>query len=180
MMDIRRVVFAGFLPLSIFWGCRSVDQPELKTVNEVDLKSYMGLWYEIASYPNSFQKGCSCTTAEYNLLSSGKVEVLNRCIKKGKWTDAKGHAKAVDQSGNAKLKVSFFWPFYGDYYIIMLDQNYQWAVVGSPSREYLWILSRSPAMEPDQYQSIVQKLPDFGYTEELLVKTIQKCEDIKS
>ena len=115
------------------------DAP-LQTVPSVDLARYAGTWYEIASYPQRFQKGCTGTTATYTLRADGGVEVLNRCARdslNGRVTVARGRARVVDRSTNARLKVSFFWPFWGDYWIIDLGKDYEYAVVGPPSRTYL-------------------------------------------
>ena len=122
----------------------------LTGVDSVDLQRYLGKWYEIASYPAWFQKDCTGSTADYSLLPDGKIEVINRCRKDsldGPLKESKGKAEVVDTATNAKLKVWFFWPFKGNYWIIDLDPDYQWAVVGEPSRKYLWILSRTPTME---------------------------------
>jgi apolipoprotein D and lipocalin family protein len=138
----------------------------LKTVPQVDLNRYLGLWYEIASYPAWFQKGCSGSTAEYRLMPDGRIRVVNRCFKNsldGPLKESKGKAEVVDTTTNAKLKVWFFWPFKGDYWIIDLDKDYRWAVVGMPSRKYLWILSRTPTMDDAIYQGILERLVEQGY-----------------
>ncbi|MDD5245602.1 MAG: lipocalin family protein [Syntrophorhabdaceae bacterium] len=152
-------------------------QPRLEVVKSVDLKRYVGTWYEIASYPASFQKGCTATKAIYALLDDGRVDVLNEC-KRGapdaEPSRAKGKAKVVDITTNAKLKVTFFWPFYGDYWIIDLGKNYEYAVVGHPSRKYLWILSREPRMDETLYNTILERLRnEKGYDITKLVKTPQ-------
>jgi apolipoprotein D and lipocalin family protein len=123
-----------------------------------------------------FQKGCTATTADYSLREDGLIEVINSCRKKtldGKLKQAKGKAKVVDPATNAKLKVSFFGPFWGDYWIIDLDPDYQWAVVGGPKRKYLWILSRTPQMDPALYDEIVSRLPAKGYDPNGLNTTTQ-------
>lgn len=137
------------LSILSFIGCKTY--PPLETVPEVDLERYAGKWYEIASIPTSFQKGCHCTTAEY-ILKDSYVRVINTCRKgsvNGKIDRAKGKAFVVDGSNNVQLKVQFFWPFRGDYYIIALAKDYSYALVGSPSRDYLWILSRTPTLPQD-------------------------------
>jgi apolipoprotein D and lipocalin family protein len=148
----------------------------LETVAFVDLDRYLGTWYEIASYPAWFQRGCTAVTAEYGLRDDGRISVLNSCRKgslDGKLKRAKGRAKVADTSTNAKLKVSFFGPFWGDYWIIDLDSDYQWAVVGEPKRRYLWILSRTPVMDDALYESIVAKLAAQGYDPSRLRPTPQ-------
>ena len=138
----------------------------LQTVPNVDLKKYAGKWYEIASFPQWFQKGCHCSTAEYTLTEKGYVIVENRCNRDsihGKPTYIKGKAFIVPNSGNAKLKVQFFWPFRGKYWIIDLASDYSYAVVGHPNKKYLWILSRTPIMKDTVYQAIVSRLKDNGF-----------------
>jgi apolipoprotein D and lipocalin family protein len=140
--------------------------PTLQTVPYVDLKKYAGKWYEIASFPQRFQKGCNCTTAEYTLTDKGFVIVENRCNKgsiNGKQSYIKGKAFVVENSGNAKLKVQFFWPFKGKYWIIDLANDYSYAVVGHPNRKYLWILSRTPAMDAGVYQQIIARIKEKGF-----------------
>jgi len=150
--------------------------PPLRTVSRVDLKRYVGTWYEIASFPQRFQRGCTATTATYTLRSDGRIEVLNRCHKDaldGEEKSAKGIARVVDQATGAKLEVSFFRPFWGDYWIIDLDSNYDYAVVGHPSRDYLWILSRAPTMNPATYDGILVRLRAQGYEIDRLRRTLQ-------
>jgi apolipoprotein D and lipocalin family protein len=150
--------------------------PPLQTVSKVDLERYMGTWYEIASFPQRFQKGCVASMATYLLRKDGKVDVLNQCRDKtldGKQRNAKGKAWVVDQQTKATLKVSFFWPFSGDYWIIDLGPNYEYAVVGHPKRNYLWILSRKQVMDPGTYDAILQRLKAQHYDISQLNKTLQ-------
>jgi apolipoprotein D and lipocalin family protein len=153
--------------------------PPLQTVSIVDLSRYMGKWHEIASFPQWFQKGCVASTATYTLRENGKVGVLNQCRNEtldGKIRNAKGTAWPVDRKTNAKLKVRFFWPFSGDYWIIDLGPQYEFAVVGHPKRTYLWILSRTPQMNPAVYDGILQRLKAQGYDLSRLKKTLQSSE----
>ncbi len=153
------------------------DPPPLKTVPQVDLSRYLGTWYEIASFPQRFQRGCTGTTATYSLMDNGDLRVVNRCFKgslDGKLSVARGHAWVVDKTTNAKLEVSFFWPFHGAYWIIDLDPDYRYAVVGNPSRDYLWILSRTPTMDPAVYAGILERLEAQGFDTSRLVRTLQK------
>lgn len=147
---------------------------ELETVPKVDVQRYMGKWYEIASFPQSFQKGCSCTVAEYELMDNGKVSVTNSCDAKGKRKVAKGKAWVTEKSTNAKLKVSFFWPFSGKYWIIDLADDYSYAVVGHPNRDYLWILSRTPQMDAQTYRQITERAKAKGFDITRLQKTRQE------
>ena len=142
------------------------DLLALQAVPYVDLKRYAGKWYEIASFPQRFQKGCHCTTAEYSLSEKGYVIVENRCNKdsiNGKESYIKGKAFVEEGTGNAKLKVQFFWPFRGKYWIIDLADDYSYAVVGHPNREYLWILCRNPVMNADTYKQILKRLSENGF-----------------
>jgi apolipoprotein D and lipocalin family protein len=161
--------------------CRTKGQ-DLETVQTVDLDKYLGLWYEIASFPASFQKGCRCSTAEYQQVANKKyLSVINKCLKitsrGSKMSVASGKAFVVKGSGNARLKVQFLWPFRGDYYIIVLDDNYRYVVVGHPARKYLWILSREPYMASDTYSELVERVKEKGYDISRLQKTEQNCED---
>jgi len=151
---------------------------ELEVVAAVDLSRYAGRWYEIARLPNRFQKKCAdSVTADYVLRPDGKVDVVNRCRKKsGEFTSAKGKAKVVDKKTNAKLKVTFFWPFSGDYWILDLGPNYEYAVVGAPNRKYLWILSRSPAIDETLYQQLLAKMAERGFQTERMIRTLQVSE----
>ncbi len=149
----------------------------LITVNEVNIEKYTGLWYEIAAYPNRFEKNCYCTTAEYNLSEKGHIIVENRCRKgsvTGEETGIKGKAFVVKNSSNTKLKVQFFWPFRGDYWIIGLASDYSWAVVSSPSRKYLWVLSRSKTMDDATYESVMELVLSKGLNPEKLKRTVQE------
>jgi apolipoprotein D and lipocalin family protein len=148
----------------------------LQTVPFVDLKKYSGKWYEIASYPQRFQKGCHCTTAEYTATDKDYVIVENRCNKDsvtGKQSYIKGKAFIEKNSGNAKLKVQFFWPFTGKYWIIDLADDYSYAVVGHPNRNYLWILSREPKMKEEIYLQILSRIKDKGFDLSKIQKTVQ-------
>ena len=167
-----------FIFVLVMLGCAGAgkSQSQLTTVESVDLQRYLGKWYEIASYPAWFQKGCTASTAEYSLLPDGKLQVINRCRKgslDGPLKESKGKAEVVDTATNAKLKVWFFWPFKGNYWIIELDDDYQYAVVGEPSRKYLWILSRTPIMDQAVYQEILERLPQKGDDVAKLRKTAQ-------
>lgn len=169
---ILLVVTATVLISSVLtsFGFDNVDERPVTPVGRVDLERYAGLWYEIAKIPNRFQKQCARgTTAEYTLREDGRIDVVNRCIKdNGEWDEAKGVAKIEGTDSNAKLKVSFVsfigWrPFWGDYWIIGLDEDYRWAVVGTPNRNYGWVLSRKPAIDDVTLETIFEILERNGY-----------------
>jgi apolipoprotein D and lipocalin family protein len=164
-------LFISLLTLLPASGSASGSAPPLNTVPYVDLSKYIGKWYEIASMPQSFSKGCVNAQATYSLREDGDIDVLNECTKEGKLDSAKGKAWVVDKTTNAKLKVRFFWPFSGDYWVIDLGKNYEYAVVGHPSRDYLWILSREPQMDERTYNEILKRLVDQQYDLSTLEKT---------
>jgi apolipoprotein D and lipocalin family protein len=155
----------------------------LEAVPSVDLNRYVGTWYEIARFPNSFQRMCTGdVTANYTLLDDGTVKVVNRCRKEnGEMTEAEGRAKRVGQDEpSSKLLVRFapswlsWLPFvWANYWVIDLAEDYSYAVIGEPSREYLWILSRTPKMEDAVYENILQRIRAKGYDTSALVKTRQ-------
>ena len=162
-MKTLSILFAVTAALLVS-GCTSGPSEPLPTVTDVDLKRYGGLWHEIARYENRFEKGCVGATATYT-LQNGTIDVMNRCYDDdGRLKDtAKGEAHPVEGSGNAKLRVSFFWPFYGDYWVLMLADDYRYSVVGDPSRKYLWILARDTVLSDTDRDAILSKLPALGY-----------------
>ncbi|RSK24710.1 lipocalin family protein [Hymenobacter metallilatus] len=155
---------------------RRKAHPDLPTVAHVDLHKYAGLWYEVARLPTRFEKGCQHVTAEYKLRPDGKVNVRNTCHKEGlngPAETATAVARAVDAT-NARLKVQFFWPFEGDYWILDLDHaDYQYALVGEPERKNLWILSRQPHLERNLRDRLVAKGRELGFPVENLIFTPQ-------
>ncbi|MDP2176105.1 MAG: lipocalin family protein [Bacteroidota bacterium] len=164
-MKTYKSVFISLILINTLITSR-LNAQALQTVPSVDLNKYSGKWYEIASYPQRFQKGCHCTTAEYTLSDKNYVIVENRCNKdsvNGKQSYIKGKAFVEKKSGNAKLKVQFFWPFKGKYWIIDLAEDYSYAVVSHPNKKYLWILSRTSKMDNDVYLKILSRLKLKGY-----------------
>ncbi len=143
----------------------------LEVVPHVELNKYLGKWYEIARLPARFEEGCSDITAIYSLSKDGTISVLNECKKNGKVKRAKGKAKVVDKNTGAKLKVTFFWPFYGDYWIINLGNDYDYAVVGTPNRKYLWILSRTPQMDDKLFSQLTELAKSKSFDVTNLIKT---------
>jgi apolipoprotein D and lipocalin family protein len=152
--------------------------PELRTVAALDLERYLGRWYEIARLPNRFQKSClGDVTATYAMQADGKLSVVNRCREQDGTNKAEGAARQV---GEAKLKVRFapawlsFLPMvWGNYWVIDLAEDYSWAVVGEPSREYFWILSRKSRMEKGLIKQIVERAEGQGYDLSTLKRTEQ-------
>jgi apolipoprotein D and lipocalin family protein len=164
----------GIIFIFLLIGCSSKN-PYLKTVEKVDVQKYKGTWYEIARFDHFFEKGCKNVTASYEIKESGKIKVINRCtnIDDGKRKEAIGEAYAIDTT-NSKLKVSFFKPFYGDYWIIDLDDNYTYALVGSPDREYLWILSRTKVISKVLKNTILNQLAEYKFDKNKFIWTIQE------
>lgn len=150
---------------------RRKKDSDVKTVSQVDTQRYMGYWYEIASYPQWFEKGVTSVSARYTLKEK-YVEVLNSGYKNGRLKEAHGIARVVEGSGGAKLKVSFFRPFYGKYWIIDLADDYLWVVVSNPVRSTLWILCRTKTMDSTLYQAILTKLEanDFDISKLIIMK----------
>ena len=180
-MDKKIYFLLVLLPLLISaCGARNGNSMKpLESVNFVDLDRYVGQWYEIARYHHRFQEGCVGSKATYTQRDDGKITVINECYDTsfdGKLRSAKGKAWVVDKETNARLKVSFFWPFAGDYWIIDLGRDYEYAVVGHPTRKYLWILSRTPDMDEEMYQAILVRLQQQGYDTAKLIRTEQKSE----
>lgn len=169
-------IFPVIILVILFSSCMPSKRTPTQ-VGSVDLEKYAGIWYEIASFPASFQKDCHCTTAEYQLTGKSYIRVINRCRRKsvdGKESGIKGRAYPVNGSNNTKLKVQFFWPFRGDYHIIMLAEDYLWAVVVS-GQKYLWVLSRTPQMDEKLFQQLTIKLSADGYDMSRLQRTVQAC-----
>jgi apolipoprotein D and lipocalin family protein len=133
------------------------------SANKVDIEKYAGKWYEIARYPNSFEKNCDYATATYS-IKKNYLQVFNQCRKAdGSKTGIKGKAFPLKGSNNTKLKVQFFWPFRAGYWIIAVDNDYQWALVGSPSKRYFWILAREPKLAPDLIENLKKIMKSHGY-----------------
>lgn len=161
---MKKIIFLG---LAFIFGLSD----ELKTVAHVDLERYLGKWYEIARYDHRFERGCSEVEAIYTKRDDGMIGVLNRCFIKedNKTKEAHGRAKVVDEETNSKLKVTFFWPFYGNYWIIELAEDYRFVVVSEPKKEYFWILSRTPVMEQDDLDGILERATALGFDARKLI-----------
>jgi apolipoprotein D and lipocalin family protein len=140
----------------------------------VDLKRYLGRWYEIARYEQRFERGCAGVTADYSLRADGRIDVLNRCRKSnGNIDEARGIAKVVDPVSHAKLKVSFFGPFYGDYWVLDHADDYSWSIVGEPSGRYLWMLTREANPGAEATEQLIGRTRALGYNTRMLVRTKQ-------
>lgn len=154
----------------------------LATISALDVPRYMGRWYEIAKYPNRFQRKCVAdTSAEYKLESDGRVQVTNRCrMENGEWNEAVGMARQIGDASSPKLEVrfapawlSFIPAVWGDYWVIDLDPDYQLVAVSEPRREYLWVLSRNPMVGQDAYSALLERLRRFGFDTNRLESSAQ-------
>lgn len=173
------LILIGLFVSAFSTGCSQQKQTiDSSTVQELDLDRYLGKWYEIARFDHRFERGLVGVTANYSLRPDGKIKVVNSGYNgtfEGQYSEAIGKAKIPDPVNEpGKLKVSFFWIFYGDYYVLELDEDYQWAVIGSSSDKYLWILSRTPQMQPEVYNNLLQRIANRGYNTSALIKVKQK------
>ena len=173
-MKLRLNFFLLIASVFLFTACSSKNPP-LQTVSKVDLNKYLGTWYEIARYEHFFEKDCKNVTANYSIMDENLIQVINSCVKiiTNENNEATARAYAVDNT-NSKLKVSFFRPFYGDYWVLILDEQYNYAVVGTPNREYLWILSRTKTIDENIKTDILNKLPSLGFEPSKFTWTIQE------
>ncbi len=146
-------------------------------VPELDIQQYLGTWYELARYDHPFERNLVGVTATYSMKKNGKIKVVNQGYKSsldGKHSKAVGKAKIPDPDQPSKIKVSFFLFFYSDYYVMELDPDYKWAVIGSSSDNYLWILSRTPRLEKAVYEQLLTKIRKRGYDTSALIEVEQK------
>ncbi|MFO7616462.1 MAG: lipocalin family protein [Bacteroidales bacterium] len=166
---MKKLIFISLMAATTILSpsCTSAqDRLDRTTVESLDLDRYLGTWYEIARFPHSFEKDLQGVTATYSYRKDGKIKVLNQGYKgsiNGPLKTAVGKAKVPDPNKPSELKVSFFLFFYADYLVLELEPNYQWALVGSSSENFLWILSRTPVMEPEVYDRLVANAKARGY-----------------
>lgn len=158
-------------------GCTGVPQG-IEPVRGFELERYLGTWYEIARLDHPFERGLSDISATYSRRSDGGIDVLNRgCdTQKGAWREARGRAYFLDAPEVASLKVSFFGPFYGGYHVFALDPSYQWALVTGPSREYLWILARTPRLPEALLLELTDKARRAGFDTKALIYPAHGCK----
>ena len=166
---MKRLIFAAIVSAVLPLSACSKDFDN-STVDEFDLNRYLGTWYEIAKYDHSFERGMDNAMAEYILQDNGTVFVMNTAWKDGKFKVAEGKAKYPDPQGDpGALKVSFFWFFYSEYNVMMVDEDYTISLVGSKKENYLWILSRTPVPDQDLLQSVLDEAESRGYDTSKLI-----------
>jgi len=152
------------------------EPAEVPTVGSLDLQRYQGTWYELASFPNWFQRGCHATIARYTLEADGQIRVENTCRRgslDGREVEAVGRARRPDPSKPGQLEVSFFWPFWSGYWVVDLDPQYRWAIVGSPDRDYLWFLSRERHVSSELLGTLKERAEAAGFDVTQLELTVQ-------
>ncbi|MXV37069.1 lipocalin [Flavobacteriaceae bacterium Ap0902] len=162
------------LGLVLLTSCGS--KKALTTVNELDKEQYLGTWYEIQRFPHSFEKDLQCVTATYTLREDGKINVLNKGFDGEKWREADGKAWTPNADKPGELKVEFFWPFAGDYYIIETDPA-KYSLVGAPDREYLWILAREKSLDDVTLNRLRTRAEKLGSDISKLEEVHHNCEE---
>ena len=179
---VYRTFAACIALVGLAGSCGVFAAAPLPTVSAIEVPRYLGTWYEIAKFPNWFQKKCvGNTRAQYSVRSDGSLQVINRCkLAAGDMDEAIGAARQIGNASSPKLQVRFApqWlsiipAVWGDYWVIDLDDNYQWAAVSEPGREYLWILSRTPRMDPQTYANLLVRLTGLGLDVQKLELTPQ-------
>lgn len=168
---MKKTLFASFFAV-LFAGVCCAQKVDNSVVKGLDLRKYLGDWYEIARFDHKFERGLEYCKANYALKDNGTIAVTNTGIKNGKTKTSNGKAKTTNTP--AVLRVSFFGPFYSDYRVMMLDANYQWALVGSSSADYLWILSRTPQLPKETLNKILAEAKRRGYDTSKLIWVKQK------
>ena len=176
------MAWAAFLLglLATLAGCSTAPPPGLAAVTPFDVNRYAGTWYEIARMDHAFERGLSDVSATYRLLPDGSVQVTNRGFdgERKAWKEAVGKALFTGEANRGSLKVSFFGPFYGGYHVIALDQqDYRWALVSGPDRDYLWILARDKTLPAEVREQLVSQARALGFATDPLIWVEQKRTD---
>lgn len=153
-----------------FQSCGSANKIDNTPVPKFELDRFLGQWYEIARYDHKFERGLNRVTAEYSMRDDGKVRVLNTGYKDGVKQTAEGKAKVVNpELGDGYLKVAFFWIFYADYRVLLIDEDYQYALIGSKKDNYLWIMSRTPSIDEETRTILLEEAQSRGYDTNRLI-----------
>jgi apolipoprotein D and lipocalin family protein len=159
------------LILFLLSACNA-DKIQSQPIENFDINKYLGKWYEIARTDNRFEKNCTHVTANYSLRKDGGVNVTNKCLRNGKEKTAKGIAYFKNEKNVGALKVTFFWPFFGNYNVSYIDNNYQYAIVDGGSKQYLWILSRTESLDDAKLKMLLEKIKHNGFDTESLIYTV--------
>ena len=168
---------AGFIALMAIAGSSCMQTKPLPTVASLDVKLYAGLWYEAARFPHRFEKNLQCVTARYSLRPDGNITVQNRGQKSnGSWSDIQGKAFVPDSKEPGKLKVQFFWPFRAPYWVLKLDSQYRYALVGAPGRDYLWVLCRTPQIPEEVLTEYLNSAKELGFDISRVERVRQDCK----
>lgn len=156
--------------LLLLSGCVSIPDG-IEPVKGFQAERYLGTWYEIARLDHSFERGMQQVTAEYSMREDNGIKVINRGFKDAQqeWAEAEGKAYFVEDEHTGYLKVSFFGPFYGSYIIFDLGENYEYSLVTSANKSYLWLLSRTPTLDQDQQQRLLQRISKLGFATDQLI-----------
>ena len=179
-MPSLRMTILAILSAWLLAACVSEPPPGLQAVSPFDIQRYLGQWYEIARLDHAFERGMSDVNASYQLAADGSVTVVNRGydVQRQTWKEAIGRAVFVGDRNTGSLKVSFFGPFYGGYHVIALDQqDYRWALVAGPDRDYLWLLSRSKTLPAEVREQLLSKARALGFATDKLIWVAQNRAD---
>ena len=175
---MKRSLTLLLITFMLLFICKAQDTMIDRTVvKDLEIEKYLGKWYEIARYDNRFERNLVGVTATYSWRDDGMIKVVNSGYRNsldGKLSIVTGKARIPDPDIQSKLEVSFFLFFYGDYYVLELDGNYQWAVVGSSSDKYLWVLSRTPKMDSEIFSDLINRLRNRGYDVSKLIMVEQR------
>lgn len=172
MLGIWVVILLIASCFCVFYAFRSTGHVDNSTISTVDVHQYLGKWYEVARFDHRFERGMTHCTATYSLQKNGKIKVINQGKRNGKWKTSEGKAKMTKTPG--LLRVSFFGPFYSDYRIMMLGDDYEYALVGGGSSNYLWILSRTPQLDQSTIDRIIDEANYRGYETNKLIWVDQR------
>lgn len=174
---MKTLIGRSLVSVALLTGCTGIPEGT-QPVTGFELDRYLGQWYEIARLDHSFERGLDCVTADYSLRDDDGVRVINRGynLEDQEWDEAEGRAYFIDDENVGRLKVSFFGPFYGGYNVLELDDDYQWALVAGPNRDYLWILSRSPEMDSATESRLRQRAAELDFPVDELIDVTQGDE----
>jgi apolipoprotein D and lipocalin family protein len=174
---MKTLLGSSVVSMAILTGCTGIPDGT-EPITGFELERYLGQWYEIARLDHSFERDLDCVTATYSLRDDDGVRVINRGynLAEQAWDEAEGRAYFIDEESVGRLKVSFFGPFYGGYNVLELDEDYQWALVAGPNRDYLWILARTPAMDNATETRLRERAGELDFPTDELIDVTQGKE----